>query len=169
MHSEGDQPMRPEYRDRDRRLALMDAQGVEAALLLPSLGVTLEHFMKEDVEQTCANLRAFNRWLDEDWGFAYRGRIFAVPLLSLLDLDWAIAELEWLLARGARAVHLRPGPQAGRSPADLAFDPFWARIDEAGVAGRVPQLGVGLQRAVLDGLGRGSQSPPATNSRPGSG
>ena len=133
MHSEGDQPMQPEYRDRDRRLALMDAQGVEAALLLPTLGVTIEHFMKEDVEQTTANLGAFNRWLDDDWGFAYRGRIFGVPLLSLLDLDWAIAELEWVLARGARAVHLRPGPQAGRSPADPAFDPFWARIDEAGI------------------------------------
>jgi predicted TIM-barrel fold metal-dependent hydrolase len=133
MHSEGDQPLPPEYRDRDRRLALMDAQGVEAALLLPSLGVTLEHFMKDDVEQTTANLRAFNRWLEEDWGFAYRGRIFAVPLLSLLDLDWAVRELEWLLARGARALHLRPGPQAGRSPADPRFDPFWARIDEAGI------------------------------------
>jgi len=104
---------------------------VEAALLLPTLGVTIEHFMKEDAEQTTANLSAFNRWLDDDWGFAYRGRIFGVPLLSLLDLDWAIKELEWLLSRGARVVHLRPGPQAGRSPADVAFDPFWARIDEA--------------------------------------
>ena len=66
MHSEGDQALPPEYRERDRRLALMDAQGVEAALLLPSLGVTLEHFMKDDAAQTCANLRAFNRWLDED-------------------------------------------------------------------------------------------------------
>jgi predicted TIM-barrel fold metal-dependent hydrolase len=133
MHSEGDQPMPPEYQDRDRRLALMDAQGVEATLMLPSLGVTLEHFMKDDVEQTCANLRAFNRWLDDDWGFAWRGRIFSVPLLSLLDLDWALAELDWLLARGARAVHLRPGPQGRRSPADSAFDPFWARLDEARV------------------------------------
>jgi predicted TIM-barrel fold metal-dependent hydrolase len=133
LHSEGDQPMPPEFRDRDRRLALMDAQGVEAALLLPSLGVTLEHFMKDDVAQTDANLSAFNRWLDEDWGFAYRGRIFSVPLLSLLDLDWALEELDWLLARGARAVHLRPGPQGGRSPADPLFDRFWARLDEARV------------------------------------
>jgi len=133
MRSEGDQPMQPEFRDRDRRLALMDAQGVEAALMLPSLGVTIEHFMKDDAAQTCANLQAFNRWLDEDWGFAYRGRIFSVPLLSLLDPDWAVKELEWLLARGARAVHLRPGPQGRRSPADLVFDPFWARLDEARV------------------------------------
>jgi predicted TIM-barrel fold metal-dependent hydrolase len=131
MHSDGDQPIAPEYRNRERRIECMDAQGVEAALLLPSLGVTLEHFMKEDVEQTCANLSAFNRWLDDDWGFAYRGRIFSVPLLSLLDLDWALKEFDWLLARGARALHLRPGPQGKRSPADVAFDPFWARVDEA--------------------------------------
>jgi predicted TIM-barrel fold metal-dependent hydrolase len=45
-----------------------------------------------------------------------------------------VAELEWVLDRGARVIHLRPGPQGGRSPADPVFDPFWARVDEAGVA-----------------------------------
>ncbi len=32
-------------------------------------------------------LRAFNRWLDDDWGFAYQDRIFAVPFLTLSDVD----------------------------------------------------------------------------------
>jgi predicted TIM-barrel fold metal-dependent hydrolase len=89
--------------------------------------------MKDDVEQTYANLRAFNRWLDEDWGFAYRDRIFAPPLISLLDVDRALEDLEWALARGTRAIHLRPGPVAGRSPADPHFDRFWALADEARV------------------------------------
>jgi predicted TIM-barrel fold metal-dependent hydrolase len=128
------EPLQPAYRDRDARLALMDEQGVEACLVLPTVGVCVEHFMKDDVPLTYANLRAFNRWLEDDWGFAYRNRIFAPPLLSLLDLDLAIAELDDVLARGARVVHLRPGPHAGRSPADPYFDPFWARIQEAGVA-----------------------------------
>jgi len=131
--SDFDQPIPPEYRDRDARIALMDAQGVEACVMLPTLGVTLEHFMKEDVEQTYANLTAFNRWIEEDWGYAYQGRILSVPLLSLLDLDLAVAEVERVLERGARMVHLRPGPQGGRSPADPCYDPFWARLEEAGV------------------------------------
>jgi predicted TIM-barrel fold metal-dependent hydrolase len=131
--SEMDQPIQPEYRDRDKRLALLDQQGIEACIMLPTLGVTLEHFMKDDPEQTYANLSAFNKWLEDDWGYAYQDRIFAAPLMSLLDLDLALAELDRVRAAGARAIHLRPGPQQGRSPADLRFDPFWARLDEAKV------------------------------------
>ena len=130
---DGDQPIQPAYQDRDARMAVMDQQGIEACLLLPTLGVTIEHFMKEDPVQTYANLRAFNRWLEDDWGYAYQGRILAVPLFSLLDIDQAVEELDRVLAAGARAVHLRPGPQGGRSPADPHYDAFWARLDEARV------------------------------------
>jgi len=123
--------IQPEYQNRDARIALMDAQGLEAILLFPTFGVCLEHFMKDDVEQTYANLRAVNRWLDEEWGFAFQGRIFAPPLLSMLDVDRAVEDLEWALARGARAIHIRPGPAGGRNPAHPHFDPFWARVNEA--------------------------------------
>ena len=125
--------MAPEFVDRRARLERMDAQGVEAAVMLPSIGVTVEHQMRHDPVTTYANLRAFNRWLDEDWGFTHEQRIFAVPLLSLLDIDEAVAELDWVLGRDARLVHLRPTPVNGRSLADPLFDPFWARAEEAGV------------------------------------
>ncbi|HVT78660.1 MAG TPA: amidohydrolase family protein, partial [Acidimicrobiales bacterium] len=127
------EPVQPEYVDRDARIKVMDAQGLEAALLLPTFGVCVEHFMDDNPERTYANLRAFNTWLDEDWGFGSRGRIYAPPLMSLLDVDRAVEELEWALDRGARVVHLRPGPQGGKSPADLTLDPFWARVNEAGI------------------------------------
>jgi len=123
----------PAYQRRDARLALMDAQGLEASFLFPTLAVCVEHFMKDDPEQLYANLHAFNEWLDEDWGFAFQNRIYAAPLLSLLDRERAVAELDFTLAKGARVVSLRPGPAFGRSPGDPYFDPFWARIDEAGV------------------------------------
>lgn len=125
------EPIQPEYVNRDARLALMDAQGVEAILIFPTLAVCVEHFMKDDPEQLYANVHAFNRWLDDDWGFDYQGRIFGVPMLSLRDVDRAVEELEFVLGRGARAIGLRPGPAFGRSPADPHFDPFWARVDEA--------------------------------------
>jgi len=127
----------PEWFDRDARLACMDAQGVEAAWLFPSQGVCMEGPMQPDVEASVEVLRAFNRWLDEDWGFAYRNRIFGVPFLTLSDLDKAVAELEWCLDRGARVVTIRNGPvftpSGLRSPADPQFDPFWARVQEAGI------------------------------------
>ncbi|MHB8669100.1 MAG: amidohydrolase family protein [Acidimicrobiales bacterium] len=129
-----EQTMDPAWINRAARLALMDEQGIESCFVLPTLAVCVEHFMKDDVAKTYANLRSFNRWLDDEWGFNHQNRIYAPPLMSLLDLERGVAELEWAIARGARIVHLRPGPAFGRSPADPYFNPFWARLDEAGVA-----------------------------------
>lgn len=123
----------PWYVNRDARLGWMDAQGIEAVLLWPSLGLAVEHQMRSDPAACMANLRSFNRWLAEDWGFAHEGRIFAVPWLSLIDLDLALEALDEALAFGARAIGLLFGPVAGRSPADPAFDAFWSRVSEAGV------------------------------------
>lgn len=123
----------PEFIERTARLALMDAQGVEAAVMLPTLGVAVEYPLRDDVELLYASLRSFNRWVEEDWGFGADGRLFGVPMLSLVDIDEAVRELERVLAAGARLVHLCPGPQGGRSPGDPHFDPFWARAAEAGV------------------------------------
>ena len=132
------EPLRAEYQDRDARLAVMDEQGLEAVVMFPTLAVGLEQALRDDIPATMATLRAFNRWLDDDWGFAYQDRIFAVPMLSLADPDAAITELEWLLERGARMVHLRPAPVPtengkGRSFGHAAHDPVWARLAEADV------------------------------------
>ncbi len=125
----------PEWFERDARLAVMDAQGVEAVWLFPSQGVCMEGPMQPDLEASVDIFRAFNRWLDDDWGFAYRDRIFGAPYLTLSDLDRAVAELEWVIEAGARVVAVRPGPvftpDGLTSPADPQFDPFWARVADA--------------------------------------
>ncbi|MFN8642672.1 MAG: amidohydrolase family protein [Candidatus Binatia bacterium] len=121
----------PEFTQRPARLRVMDEQGVTAALLLPTAGVGVEPQLRETPEVLYPSLRAFNRWLEEDWGYGADGRIYGAPLLSLFDRDAGLAELERLLARGARFAVLTAGPFAGRSPADPYFDPFWARCEEA--------------------------------------
>jgi len=121
----------PEFRNRDARVATMDEQGLDSVLMFPSLGVCVEHFMKDDPHRTYLNVQSFNRWIYEEWGFGADGRIYGVPVMSLLDLDQAITELDWLIDHGAKAIHLRPGPQAGKCPADPAFDAFWERVNEA--------------------------------------
>jgi predicted TIM-barrel fold metal-dependent hydrolase len=131
------EPIRPAYRDRDARVALLDAQRIEGCFLFPTLGVGMEEALRADPEAVVAAFAAFNRWLDEDWGFAWRERLFAAPYLSLVDPAAAVRELEWALGRDARVVCLRAGPVATaggpRSPGDRRFDPFWARASEAGV------------------------------------
>ncbi len=132
------EPCDPAYRDRDIRLTVMDELGIEGALFFPTLGVGMEQALAGDLPAARAAFRAFNRWMDDDWGFAYHERIFAVPYLTLSDLDNAVAELEWVLDRDARVVLLSTGPvmtaEGYKSPADPRYDPFWARVQEAGVA-----------------------------------
>jgi predicted TIM-barrel fold metal-dependent hydrolase len=125
----------PEFVDRKARLAKLDEQGVEACLMLPTAGVGVEPQLRtpRHREALYPSLRAFNRWLEEDWGYGADGRIYGAPLLSLLDLGEALAELERLLALGARFVVVTTGPIEGRSPGDPHFDPFWARVEESGI------------------------------------
>jgi predicted TIM-barrel fold metal-dependent hydrolase len=132
------EPIHPEYRDHDARLATMDEQGLEAILMFPTLACGIEQALRQDIPATVATLQAFNRWLDEDWGFSYRNRIVAAPMLSLADPEAALEELEWLLSRDVRMVHLRPAPVPttdgrGRSLGDPAHDPVWARLAETGI------------------------------------
>jgi predicted TIM-barrel fold metal-dependent hydrolase len=131
------EPIRSEYRDREARITALDQHGLEAVWLFPTLGMIYEELLKDDPEAVAITFRAFNRWMADDWGFAHRDRIFAAPYLSLADLDFAVDELEWALDQGARIVVMRPaapltvtGP---KPPTDPAFDPFWARVNEAGV------------------------------------
>ncbi len=131
------EPISPAYRDRDARLEVMDRQHLQGAFFFPTLGVGMEQSLIGDPPALMAAFRAFNRWLDEDWGFSYRERIFGVPFITLVDVDNAVAELEWALERDARAILIGVGPvvtpSGSRAPSDPMYDPFWARVDEAGI------------------------------------
>lgn len=132
------EPLPDCYVDRDARVAKIEEQGIEGVWLFPTLGVLYEELLKHDREAVKTLFRAFNRWLQEDWGCNYKEKIFAAPYISLCDVDFACEELEWSLAQDARVVCMRPAavhtPDAGPlSPADPRFDPFWARVNEAGI------------------------------------
>lgn len=127
----------PAYRNREARIATLDEHGLEGVWLFPTLGMLYEEALKHDPEAVALTFTAFNRWLLEDWGFGADGRIFAGPYLSLADADWACAELDWALDNDAHVVVMRaaaPITATGqRSPFDPSFDPFWARLNEAGI------------------------------------
>jgi hypothetical protein len=132
-----EEPNRPEYRNRDIRLQVMDSQGVAASLLLPSFGLYIEQHFRRDPDTLYAILDAYNRWLSDDWGFAYQNRIFTGPILSLIDPVRALQQLQWAQERGARFIVLRPGPVTdGRSSWSLGnprHDPIWAALAASGM------------------------------------
>jgi len=129
------EPPRPAYRDRDARLAVLDEQHLDGVLLFPTLGVGMEQALRDDLPAMTAAFRAFNQWLDDDWGFHYQERIFAAPYITLADPDNAVAQLRWALDRGARVVVMAAGPiltEAGwKAPAHPDFAPFWSLLNES--------------------------------------
>ncbi|MEM7409779.1 MAG: amidohydrolase family protein [Myxococcota bacterium] len=131
------EPIRPEYRDRDLRLSVMTDQNVEKAIYFPTLGVGMEEALRDDTEAVHTAFEAFNRWLLEDWGFAYQDRIYGAPYISIMDRDRGIRELEWALENDARFIVMRPSfvyDKAGsRSPADPYYDPFWQVVNDSGI------------------------------------
>ena len=131
------EPLNPAYQKRDERLKLMDTQNLGASFMFPTLGVGMEEALQDDPEAMWGAFTAFNRWLDDDWGFAYQERIFTAPYLTLSNVDWAVSELEWALERDVRVLVMRSSPaitaDGNFSPADARFDPFWSRVNEAGM------------------------------------
>jgi predicted TIM-barrel fold metal-dependent hydrolase len=116
---------------------VMKQQRMGGAIFFPTLGVGMEEALSDDPPAVTAAFNAFNEWLHEDWGYAYKDMIFAAPYISLMDRENAIAQLEKALARDARAIVMRPAPVRlpglSRSLADPYYDPFWARVNEAGI------------------------------------
>jgi len=125
--------MAPAFQSRENRIDVMDVQGLEAAIMFPSgVGVSVENDFLDDPDANAANVRAYNRWVQDDWGFAYKNRIFTPANVPLGTVELMVGELERTLDEGARTILLPPGPLNGKSPADPYYDPFWARVEEAG-------------------------------------
>jgi len=133
------EPMRsiPAFRSPGPRLELLDEQGVHTCLMYPTLASLIEERLLDDPALTQVAIRAFNEWLYDEWRYDYEGRIYSTPLVNPCIVEQGVAELDRVIERGARAVLLRPAPVSGlrgtRSPFLPEFDPFWARVQEAGV------------------------------------
>jgi len=129
----------PEYRDRAARVRQLDAQGLDGALLFPTLGVGMQEALRRDLPALHAAYSAFNTWLNEDWGFdGGDGRLYAAPMITLADPALAEAEVSRVLDAGARVLVTIPGPVPDGgdgyvSPAHPKFDRVWGLIAEAGV------------------------------------
>src|SRR5262249_38480211 len=109
------EPMRsvPAFREPAPRLAVMDELGIGRTLMFPTLASLIEERMRAYPELIHAVIHALNEWLHETWTFNYADRIYTTPVISLPIVDKAIAELEWALERGAKAILVRPAPVPG--------------------------------------------------------
>jgi predicted TIM-barrel fold metal-dependent hydrolase len=125
------EPIQTEYLDRDARLVQLTEQQIERSIMYPGGWGLLAEAYLDGIDPLYDNIESFNKWINEDWGFAYQDRIYAPAMMSMRDLDRACQELDRVLAAGAKFILLPAGPAYGRSPGDPYFDPFWSRINEA--------------------------------------
>ena len=127
----------PSFRAPAPRLALMDEQQVHRTIMFPTVANLVEYTLRDDPELTFAAVHAVNQWILDTWTLNYKDRIIMAPVVTLGLLDKALGELEWLLGAGAKVVLVRPGTVKGwhgeRSIGLPEFDPFWARVQEAGI------------------------------------
>ena len=123
------------FRTGSERIKLLDEQGIQSALMFPTLASAIEERMGYDHDLLHAATHALNQWIFDEWGFGRDGRIYAVPFVTLANVDQALVELEWIIKNGAKAIGIRPAPVPGyrgtRSFGFPEYDPFWARVAEA--------------------------------------
>ena len=105
------------------RVAHLDREGIDAAVLFPTIGLLAPLY--RDARAAAAFTRAVNDWLI-DFCAAAPSRLCPVAVLPQQDPRRAAAELERALDAGAIAGILRPNPVAGRTPADASFDVLWS-------------------------------------------
>jgi len=127
------------FGNRDLRLALMDDQGIDKALMFPAAAHDIEYEFADNIPALYANVRAFNRWMHDEVGYVAERRMFLPPYIALADPELAVAELEKVMADGATLIQIKSGhahggadnPFGGRSLADPVFDRFWSIVSEA--------------------------------------
>ncbi|MDH3753247.1 MAG: amidohydrolase [Acidimicrobiia bacterium] len=138
------------YRHAEPRLQLLDEQGIDYALIIPTLASLVEERMRDDPDLCASVIHSLNRWMTDEWPFTFEGRLFSTPVITPGVVDKAIAELEYVLAHGARIILMRPAPawgyQGPRSFGLPEFDPFWARVQEAGIVTLIHASDTGYTR-----------------------
>ncbi len=146
------------FGNRDLRLALMNEQGIDKAVMFPAAAHDIEYEFADNIPALYANTRAFNRWMHEEPGFNAENRMFLPPYIPLADPDLAVKELEIVLEQGARMIQTKSGhahggadnPFGGRSVADPVYDKFWSICNEAGVRYTVHLGGTDYQKYGAD-------------------
>jgi predicted TIM-barrel fold metal-dependent hydrolase len=125
-------PATKDMHNREARLAKLDEFGVEACLLfVGNFNATIAYYPENATGM--AVVHAYNQYLHDHWGFAYKNRIFTSGVLALWDTELAVKEADWLIERGVRIVVMPMGPSQDKSLAHPDYDAVWSRLNEAGV------------------------------------
>jgi len=114
---------RPGGWDPIERIKDMKTDGVSAEVLYPSLGLGL--YCVEDAALQEALFQAYNDWVI-DYCAKVPDRLYAIALLSMFDVDHAIAEMERCKKRGIVGTMIWQVPHPKLPFSDSHYERFWA-------------------------------------------
>jgi predicted TIM-barrel fold metal-dependent hydrolase/ketosteroid isomerase-like protein len=113
------------------RLHDMDAEGIDQAVLYPTIGLYFS--VVDDPAAATALAATYNDWL-ASYCATDRRRLFGAAMLPLQDPDAASRELRRAVTElGLVAGFVRPNPCRGRSLSDRAYDAVWDAAEELDV------------------------------------
>ena len=116
--------------DPAERRNFLDQHQIEVQLVFSTFAPAV--FLGGDTDLLYGGIRAHTRALVDFC--SSDPRLVAVPLIPLTDLERAAAEVDFALAQGAGAILLNStAPSREMGPSHVDIDPFWARLQEAGV------------------------------------
>jgi predicted TIM-barrel fold metal-dependent hydrolase len=127
MHKAGYAAARPGGWDPKERLEDMITDGVSAEVLYPSLGLGLYWIKDAAFQEAC--FRAYNDWLIE-YCSAMPERLIGIAMISMYDVDHAVAELRRCKDAGLRGALIWERPPDTHSFTKTENDPFWAAAQE---------------------------------------
>jgi uncharacterized protein len=148
--------------DPAERLKWMNAKHIDASILFPTWGLMWERYLFHDPSATCANMRAYNRWIVEFCSTDPK-RLLPVGQITLLDLVWAEAELHSLARMGVKVCMIRPVLTQGKPLGHDDFDRIWTVAESLGVkiAFHISAYGNGSRGFFDDGWSVGELQGPA--------
>jgi predicted TIM-barrel fold metal-dependent hydrolase len=133
-----------EMTDPASRVAWMDHQGIARQNTISGTGYTLARTIDDPVLGREV-LESLNTWMADAAG-PHIDRLMPVTSLRFDDLDWVVAELTRMRAKGSRAFLISAEPVNDIPPTAREFDQVW---DAAVELGMIALLHIGMAPAMI--------------------
>jgi predicted TIM-barrel fold metal-dependent hydrolase len=111
-------------------IADMQEDGVDVSIVYPNLVQFIYQVEDRTLAQAC--MVAYNDWMLDDFQHADPAHLVGLPMLPVDDgMDTCVAELQRLVAKGAKGLFIPGYPKAPYH--DPLYEPLWSAAEEADV------------------------------------
>lgn len=150
--------MDPSSYDPHKRLEAMEIDGIDTAILYPSVAMSASSIQNDDLYMEC--FRTYNTGL---WEWCQEGdpkRLIPAAIMPAIGVESAMQELERVAKMGYQTYMFNAWPSGNKYPT-AADDPFWRLCEETGTV--ISLHGSGAGRAqIAPGAMAGAKTPKGT-------